>query len=211
LEALYGHYEKTFALWQDAKVPAGRKLEQRFGRLGRQVIGERQQRVLVGLANVGQPFRGHAIAEQRVVGQSIEQLLACCSGLRGLDVGRDDDLAHGLPYLDKLRGAGLRVGLQLTSLGPAIRLVVMVDVAQQQAARGSVDDQANVAADAHRPEIPVLRLIEFVKAETRIGRIELEVERGGLNGLLLVACETGEAVREGVRDAELHRLRASSV
>ena len=38
-----------------------------------------------------------------------------------------------------------------------------------------------------------------------IGRIELQVERRRLDGLLLVAGQPGEAVGEGVGDAEIHQ------
>ncbi len=38
--------------------------------------------------------------------------------------------------------------------------------------------------------------------KSRAGGIELQIERRGLGGLLLVAGEPGEAVSEGVGDAE---------
>ncbi len=38
-----------------------------------------------------------------------------------------------------------------------------------------------------------------------VGRIHLEIKRGGLDGLLLIAGQTGEAVRESVGDAEFHQ------
>ena len=66
-------------------------------------------------------------------------------------------------------------------------------------------DQADVAADAHRPEVLVPRVIQLVEAQSGIGRIDLKVERRGLDRLLLVARQAGEAVGEGVGDAEVHR------
>src|SRR5687768_10263134 len=80
----------------------------------------------------------------------------------------------------------------------------MIDVAQQQAAGRLVDDQADVAADAYGPEVLVLRLVEPVELHAGARRVHLEVERGRLHQLLLVAGETGEAVGERVGDAEVH-------
>jgi hypothetical protein len=80
----------------------------------------------------------------------------------------------------------------------------MVHVAEQQAVRRPVHDQPKVAADPHRPEPPVLRLSELVEAHPGAGRIELQVEDGGLDGLLLIAGEARQAVGERVGDAELH-------
>lgn len=43
-----------------------------------------------------------------------------------------------------------------------------------------------------------------MKAETRIRRVQLQVERSGFYGLLFFAGEFGEAVGEGVGDTETH-------
>ena len=58
--------------------------------------------------------------------------------------------------------------------------------------------------DPHRPEVLVLRLVELVELHARVGRVHLQVEGRGLDGLLLVAGQPGEAVGEGVGDAEFH-------
>ena len=131
-------------------------------------------------------------------------MLAAC-GSSALHVDRDDDLLHRLADLDQLRRAGLGMRLQLAPLGPVVGLVVMIDVAEQQAASRLVDDQPDVAADPHRPEVLVLRLVELVEAHAGIGRVELQVEGRRLDGLLLVAGQAGEAVGEGVGDAEFHQ------
>ena len=44
------------------------------------------------------------------------------------------------------------------------------------------------------------------KLHPGIGRVELQVEGRRLDGLLLVAGQPGEAVGEGVGDAEVHRV-----
>ncbi len=79
--------------------------------------------------------RRHAVAEQFVVGRC-RRTAACFGGLRrrfGLHVDRDDDLLHRLANLDQLRRARLRMRLQLAPLGPVVGLVVVIDVAEQQA------------------------------------------------------------------------------
>lgn len=45
-----------------------------------------------------------------------------------------------------------------------------------------------------------------MKTHAGIGRVDLQIEGGGLGGFLLVAGESGEAVGEGVGDAEVHRF-----
>ena len=52
---------------------AGRQVQQRLGSLLRQPLGDVEQGVLVGPADLVEPFRRHAIAEQRVVGDPGEQ------------------------------------------------------------------------------------------------------------------------------------------
>ena len=80
----------------------------------------------------------------------------------------------------------------------------MIDVAEQQAARRLVHNQTNVGADAYRPEVLVLRFFDRVELHPGIDRIELQIKGCRLGGLLLIACQTSEAVSEGVGDAEVH-------
>jgi hypothetical protein len=49
-----------------------------------------------------------------------------------------------------------------------------------------------------------LALASFVEAHPRAGRIDLQIEGGGLDRLLLVAGQPREAIRERIGDAELH-------
>ncbi len=81
---------------------------------------------------------------------------------------------------------------------------MVIDVTEQQASLGLVDDQPDVAADANRPEVLVFGLFEFVKTHPGIRRIELQVERGRLDGLLLFASQSYETVGKGVCDTEFH-------
>ena len=65
---------------------------------------------------------------------------------------------------------------------------------------------ADVAVDAHRPEVRVLGPVEAVETHARRRGAELQIERGRLDRLLLGAGEPGEAVGKGVGDAEIHRV-----
>ncbi len=128
-----------------------------------------------------------------------------------LHVDRDNDLLHGLPDLDQLCGAGLRMRLQLAPSRPVIRLVVVVDVAEQEIGIALVNDQPDVAAHPHRPEVLVLHLVDLVEAHAGIGRVELQIERRRLDGFLLVAGQAGKAVGEGIGDAKVHKITSSMV
>ena len=97
------------------------------------------------------------------------------------------------------------MGLQPPPRGPLIGLVVVIDIAQHEAAVHAVNDQPDVAGDPHGPEVLVPRLVELVQFHARLRRVELQVEGGGLDGLLLVAGQAGEAGGEGVGDAEFHQ------
>ncbi len=66
-------------------------------------------------------------------------------------------------------------------------------------------DEANVPADARGPEVFVFGFVEFVELRSGVGGVELEVEGGGFDELLLVVGEPGEAGGEGVGDAEVQR------
>src|SRR5262245_31673873 len=93
---------------------------------------------------------------------------------------------------------------QLPTLGPRVRAVVMIDVAEEEASVGPVNDEPYVGAYPYRPEALVLRFVQFVEAETRRRRIHLEVEGRRLDCLLLVAGQPRETVGECVGDEERH-------
>ena len=59
-------------------------------------------------------------------------------------------------------------------------------------------DQANMARRENRPKPSIFRLFELVELETRMRRVQLEVERCGLHELLLFPAEAGKVVRERV-------------
>ena len=180
-------------------LAAHRKLQQRLGGLGGQMVRYGEDRVLRRCSHVREPLRRHAVSEQLFVGDlGEERLLAGRLRLFRRDVRRDHDFLHGLADLDELGGAGLRMRLKFPLRGPVVRLVVMIDVAEQEAVGGFVHDQPNVAIDADRPEVLILRRVELVEAHPRAGRVQLQVESGRLDGLLLVAGESSETARERV-------------
>ena len=183
------------------------KLEQRLGGFTGQTIRQKQESVFRGLSHVIQPLRRHAVAEQLVVCLAGEQWWLGCLSRRGqfrLHIDRHDDLLDRLADFHELRGTGLGMGFQLAPLGPVVSLVVVIDVTEQQAALRLVNDEPEVAAHPHRPEVFVLRLVELVKAHPRTRGIHLQVKGRRLNSFLLVAGQAREAVGESVGDAEIH-------
>ena len=66
---------------------------------------------------------------------------------------------------------------QLPTLGPRVRAIVMIDVAEEEASVGPVDDEPDIAADANGPEPLVLRFIELMELQARMGRVQLEIEK----------------------------------
>jgi hypothetical protein len=173
------------------------------------MVGQGQQRVLGHVPDVVQPLGGHAVGQQFLVAVAGEQRLQHRDGWRcewqfRLHIHGNEHLLHRLADFDPLRGAGPWVRLQLAPFRPVIGPVVVVDVAEQEARIALVHDQANVAADPHRPEIPVPRLVQPVQAHAGVGRVELQVEGRGLGRSLLVAGQARQAIGEGVGDAEFH-------
>ncbi|KFB73003.1 MAG: hypothetical protein AW09_001778 [Candidatus Accumulibacter phosphatis] len=193
------------------RFAARRQFQQGLGRLGRQVVGQGQQRVLGRVPDVVQPLGGHAVGQQFLVAATGEQRFQQRGGRRcerqfRLHIHGNEHLPHRLADFDPLRGAGPWVGFQPAPFRPVIGPVMVVDVAEQEARIALVHDQANVAADTHRPEIPVPRPVQPVQAHAGVGRVELQVEGRGLDRSLLVAAQARQAIGEGVGNAEFHRL-----
>jgi len=84
------------------------------------------------------------------------------------------------------------VHLELASFGPVVGLVVVIHIAQKEATLRAMHDESDVGVDTHRPEVPVARLVELVELQPGMSRIELKIESGGFDGLLLVAGQPGE-------------------
>src|SRR5437867_2257951 len=97
--------------------------------------------------------------------------------------------------------------LQLSALRPLVGFVMVIDVAEQEAFTALVDNQPDVAADPHGPEVWIFRLVQLVQLQAGSRRVELQVESGRLYGFLFVAGEAGQTVSKRVCNSEFHRLR----
>ena len=188
---------------------AGGELEQCLSGLAWQVVREFEERVLGGGSRLVEPLWRHPVAEQVVVRNVVEEprlgrrrRCGLSDGQLPRDVARHLDLADGLAHLDDLRGARARVALDHPALSPAVRRVMVVRVAEQQARVGPMHDQAQIAADARRPEVPVFALVDAVELRAGVRRVELQVEGRGLRRPLLVRGQPGEAGRERVGDPD---------
>ena len=183
-----------------------REFQQRLGCLRRQVVGEIEQGILGRRLHVIQPLDGNAVAKQLVV-RGVREDLARLIGNRGgrgfdIDVPGNLDFAHHLANLHDLGCTRSRMLLETPSLRPAVRRVVMIDVAEQKVRTELVDDQAQVAADSHGPEVLVLRTVNLVELHPGVRRVHLQVEGSGLDRLLLVTRELRETRGERVGDSE---------
>ena len=121
-----------------------------------------------------------------------------------LHVFRNGDFLHALANFNQLRCAGLRMRFQTPAFCPLVRLIVVVDVAEQQAGPGAVDNDAKVAADANGPEVRVFRFVQFVELQAGMRGIQLQIERGHLRRLLFFRGQASQAVRKCVRNSEFH-------
>ena len=128
------------------QAPGGNEFQQRLGGLGWQVVGQREKGILGRVSDVLDPVRGDANAQQVLGRQRAENLGWWRWGGRWRWRG---DLLDPLPHFHDLDGAGARVRLDPASLGPGIGIVVVTDIGQEEARLGLVDDDADVAADAH--------------------------------------------------------------
>ena len=73
--------------------------------------------------------------------------------------------------------------LELPSLGPRVRLVMVVDVAEEDAVLGSVHDYPNVSANPDRPEVLVFRLVQSMDVGAGANVYEFgRSESAGLEG-----------------------------
>ena len=164
------------------------------------MIRQGQKRVLVGhLLDVIQPLGGYAIVQQLAVRHTGEH------GALGGDVARDLDLAHHLADLDELRRTGVRMLFEAPALRPAIRVVVLADITEQEIGRRLVRNHTHTLTDPHRPEVLVPGPVRPMELQSRLRRIELQIERRRLGCPLLLAAQRGKAIRKRVGDPKLHR------
>ena len=153
------------------------------------MIRQGEECVLIGhLLDVIQPPGEYAILQQSAVRHSGEH------GALGGDVARDLDLTHDLTDLDELRRTGVRMLFKTPAFRPAIRVVAVADLAQQEIGRRLVHDHAHALVDPNRPEVLVPSAIYPMELQSRLRRIELKNECIRLRGPLLLAVQPGEAL-----------------
>ena len=197
---------------------AGRdELQQRLAGLGRQVGRDVQEAVLGGgenvvdpvgrhadgheLAGIERPEREHRLAPHRL---QREQIHAVAEIELQRDRPRRRHLLDALAHLDDLDGAGLGMRLDAAALGPLVGVVVVADVGQQEALRRLVDDDPDIPVDPARPEIRVLGGIDAMQLQPRMLRIDLKVDNGDLDSLLLIARQLAQGRLKAVGQKKLH-------
>ena len=158
-----------------------------LGRLGGKTIRQGQEPVLVSyLLDVIKPRSGYAVVQQLAVRHTGEH------GALGGDVARDLDLAHDLADLYELRRTGVWMLFEEPALGPAIRVIVVPDIAEQEIGRRPVHNHAHGLVDSNRPEVLVPGPLHPMELQSRLRRIELQIERRRLRGPLLLAVQLCE-------------------
>jgi len=189
---------------RNGRSAPGRQLQEGFGRLFGQVFDKLKQCVLAGVTHVVQPLAGHPVIEELLVGDSGQGWWTCRWFLLHLYIDRNLDLFDSLAHFDQLRGAGFWVHLQPAAPRPAVGLIVVIDIAEQQAPLCAMDDDADAGADPRRPEIWIARPVHAVELEAGPRRVHLQVKGGCLDRFLFIPVQPAQAVGEGVSDAEKH-------
>ena len=155
--------------------------QQGFGRLGRQVVRQSEERVLGRVparrrsSPAGTPTASRSSSES-----GREQRRPARGSAASAGAARRDKLLHPLADLDDLDGAGARVRLDAPPLGPGVGVIMVTDVGQQEAGVGLVHDDAEVAVHPDRPEMGVRELLDAMELKARCRRVDLQVEGRGL-------------------------------
>ncbi len=114
------------------------------------MIRQIENGILIRDTNVFQPFLRNSVPQQLRIGQGGEDFLLrylLCRNWR-VHVARDENLLNALTDLDQLRRTGFGMRLQLAPLRPFVGVIVMADIAKEQAVLRLVNDQSDVAANA---------------------------------------------------------------
>src|SRR5271166_6705790 len=96
------------------------------------------------------------------------------------------------------------MGFDASPLSPDIGVIVVPEIGQQETGFGFMDDDADVAAGAHRPEMGIPGPLDPVKIHPRRRGVHLQVERRRLGGLLLGRLKTCRRRGEGGGDTKFH-------
>lgn len=189
-------------------LPPVASFHQRVHRFGREVRDQVEQAVFVGGLHRLNPVGRDAVGEQLFDGEAREGLAWCRGHGRRVRLrrarGRGRRVLGPFHHFHQLGSASAGVGFDAAALGPGIGVVVVADIAEQQAGLGAMQDDADVVAGAGSPEILVFGAVDAVQFQGRRGRVDLKIEGGGLGGALLLGGQAREAGGEGVGDAEFH-------
>lgn len=212
---------------QDA---GGAVFQQRLHRLFRQIVGKVENRVHRRLVDLRDPVRRYTDRQQVILRQVEKQgqqerrlgfpagadrrVVAQRRGFPGFHAGegmmdrRTAFRLHPFDQADDLRRPGDGMTFDPPPRCPGIGVIMVIDVAEQQARLGAMDDQPDIGVHPHRPEIPVFRPFQPMKAQPRRGWVKLQVERGVLHRFLHRPRQPRQRVGEGVGDAEVHGMRS---
>jgi hypothetical protein len=148
------------------------------------VCGDVEDGVVCGLTDGLQPF-GWDTPRQECPVALLREEARFPDGL--LHIALDHHLLDGLADLDDLGGARGRVALELPPLGPGVGVVMVADVGEKRGAVLLVEDDADVAVHARRPEVRVAGVIDPVEREAGAVGALLDVEGGDLRLRLFLA------------------------
>jgi hypothetical protein len=127
------------------------------------------------------------------MGQASGGVGAAAGERQGGDVEGNLDLTNRFADLDDLGSTSDGMGFDLAPRSPVVGGIVMIDVAEHDAALNPMEDQPDVTARASRPEVFVLDVVEPVAMQTRVGRIDLQFKRGELGSFFLFTTELIQA------------------
>ena len=180
------------------------EVQESFRCFCREMIRQIKECVLSCLSDALKPVLRDTVIKKLVVADMTKESRFRGGGDIDFDRDMDEYLFHAFPDFDDLCRASPRVCVYPAALCPCVGVVVMVDVAHQNAAIGLVDDHANVAACADRPEILVLRFVDAMEAQRRMRGVELQIEHRRFDGFLFLSGQFAERSWKGVSNEEVH-------
>ena len=133
----------------------GSNLQQSLARFFGEMAGDIQQTVFIRIADPAHPLEWNAVAKQLIVQHTCRWTRLRRRLALYFDVYGNLNLPDSLVDLDDLHCAGTGMRLQLASLRPPVCLVVVVDVAEHEVTLGSMDDDPDVLANSHGPEVAI--------------------------------------------------------
>jgi hypothetical protein len=143
------------------------EIEQCLSRFARKMGGQVEDRILGCRSNIREPVLRNPIHQQLVIRILSKERRQDRLGRNQfcLDGPVHEYFLNALPHFDNLRSTSSRMGLNSSPFSPFICCVVVVNVANQKAVFRLVDDQTDVTAHPHRPEILVLGLVDAVELD----------------------------------------------